>query len=323
MMNKFIKIIAFFNAACIALCSCSAQTPQGKRAIELYFTNSSRDSLTSETAYIDEASFASTKKLIDAVMSKLLGGPSNPEHKSIIGEGVTLRGFSQSKTEYGTINIDLGGDFYQSSSDTRLASDELLARYSIICTLCQFENIRKVKFYVNGEDLRSMGGKGDIVQPMGSDDIFMNSPSGAESQTEKFVTLYFTDKHGNKLYPETRKATMADSSLEKTIINELIKGPLSEELEPTLPRTLELASLETTEEVCFVNLTSSSLSKLDSDGVRMKTAVYSIVNSLTRIAGIEKVQILIDGKKPETDKYQLFSSPLERNQSIIEENHIS
>ncbi|MBR5504744.1 MAG: GerMN domain-containing protein [Clostridia bacterium] len=322
-MNKISKIIACSIMLCLVLCSCSAETPQSKRAIELYFTNSSHDSLTSETAYIDEASFSGTKKLIDAVMTKLFDGPSNPEHKPIIPEGVTLRGFSQSKTDYGTINIDLGGDFYQNESDTRLASDELLARYSIICTLCQFENIRKVKFYVNGEDLRSNGGEGDIVQPMGSDNIFMNSPSGVETQTEKFVTLYFTDKQGEKLYPETRKATMADSSLEKTIINELIKGPLSEELEPTLPRTVELASLETTEEVCFVNLTSASLSKLDSDGVRMKTAVYSIVNSLTRIAGIEKVQILIDGKKPETDKYQLFSSPLERNQNIIEENHIS
>lgn len=322
-MMKFTKCIGFVLIVSLLLCGCSAEVPAGQKAIELYFVNSSRDSLVAETGYIDENDFSSTETLVSAVMQKLFDGPSNPEYSRIIPEDVTLKGFSESKTDYGTINIDLGGNFYQKKSDSALASDELLARYSIICTLCQFENIRKVKFYINGTDLRESGGKGDIVQPMGSDNILTNSPSSIETQTEKFITLYFTDEDGKKLYPETRKAAMTDNSLEKTIVNELIRGPVSEDLERTLPSGAELISVETTEEVCFVNLSAASMAKIESGSDEEKTAVYSIVNSLTRVAGIEKVQILINGKKPENDVNQLFSVPLERNQNIINEADIS
>ena len=318
-MIKSLKFVSVILALSVLLCSCSVDTPKGQRVVELYFVNSERNELVTENVYIDEKDFSSAKTLVYAVMEKLFDGPSNPEHSRIIPEGVTLEGFSQSKTDYGTINIDLGGPFYLKPSSKNLSSDELLARYSIICTLCQFENIRKVKFYINGEDLRTLSGKGDIVQPMGSDRILTDSPSAKEAQTEKFITLYFADESGKKLSPETRRATMSDNSLEKTIINELINGPVSDGLERTLPKGTKLISIETAEEVCFVNISAPSFSSLESGSVEERLAVYSIVNSLTRIAGIEKVQILIDGKKPEKDISQLYSSPLLHNNSIIKE----
>ncbi len=312
-----IKYLCLSIVICLFVSGCSANAPIGQSAVELYFVNSSRDALVTETVYIPENDFSNTKTLVYAVMEKLLNGPSSAEHSRVIPKNVKLKGFSQSKTEYGTINIDLSGDFYQKKSDKFLPSDELLARYSIICTLCQFENIRKVKFYVDGEEMKTLSGKGDVIQPMGSDSILTDSPSGRENQTEKFITLYFTDKTGKKLLPETRKATMTDNSLEKTIINELIKGPVSEGFEPTLPKSTKLLGVETTEEICFVNLSSSSMSKIEKGSQKERIAVYSIVNSITRIAGIEKVQILIDGKKSENDISHLFSSPLEHNKSII------
>ncbi len=316
---KAIRFISIFLVVVLSLCGCSADNLSGQSAVELYFVNSARDALVTETVYIPQRDFSTTKTLVHAVMERLLDGPTSAEHSRIIPKGVTLRGFSQSKTEYGTVNIDLGGNFYQKKSDTVFASDELLARYSIICTLCQFENIRKVKFYVNGEEMKTLSGKGDIVQPMGNDSIITDSPSGVGTQTEKFITLYFTDGDGRRLFSETRKATMTDNSLEKTIVHELIKGPVSENLEPTLHDKTKLISIETAEEVCFVNLSGDSLSKFEPGSQRERLAVYSIVNSITRIAGIEKVQVLIDGKKPENDEGHLFSAPLEHNESIIKE----
>ncbi len=314
-----VKHICLIVIISLIFCGCTANAPAGQSAVELYFVNSSRDALVTETVYIPESDFSTTKTLVYAVMEKLLSGPSSVEHSRIIPENVTLKGFSQSKTDFGTINIDLSGDFYEKKSGDTLFSDEILARYSIICTLCQFENIRKVKFYVEGEEMKTLSGKGDVVQPMGSDSILTDSPSSVEIQTEKFITLYFTDKTGKKLLPETRRTTMIDNSLEKTIITELIKGPVSEGLEPTLPESTKLLSVETTEEICFVNLSSSSMPKLKKGSMEERIAVYSIVNSITRIAGIEKVQILIDGKKSENDIGHLFSSPLEHNKTIIKQ----
>ncbi len=299
--------------------SCSGKVPDGMREVKLYFTDSSRTSLVYETVHIEKEVFSDRVTLLESVMEKLLSGPSSPGYNGIIPQSVDLRGVSLSADDPTTVNIDLGGDYYESLSQSGNVSEELLSRYSIICTLCQFENIKKVRFFVDGKDMCDSFGKGEIIPPMGSEKIMTDSPSAEGSQTEKFVTLYFTDKKGKKLYAETRKASMSDNSIEKTVITELIKGPVFDDYYETIPENTELLGIETTEGVCFVNFTGGFIDGIQSGSYREKILVYSVVNSLTRISGIEKVQILIDGKKPEEDKNQLFSVPLERNENIIAE----
>ena len=318
-MKKLTLFLSLCLALVLTLSSCSGKTPDGMREVKLYFTDSSLSSLVYETAYIAKEDFSDHVTLVKSVMDKLLSGPSSQGYMAVIPQSVTLRGVSLSETDSTTVNIDLGGDYYESLSQSGNISEELLARYSIICTLCQFENIKKIKFYVNGKDMCDTFGKGEIIPPIGSEKIMTDSPSSEITQTEKFVTLYFTDKKGKKLYAETRKASMSDNSIEKTVITELIKGPISDDYYETIPRNAGLISIETTEEVCFVNFTGGFIEGLESGSDEERIAVYSVVNSLTRIAGIEKVQILIDGKKPEEDKNQLFSVPLERDENILAE----
>jgi len=317
-MNNFTKLISLILIIVFVFSSCSSGVPAGKEEVKLYFANKARNSLVTETTFINEASLGNTQTLVAEVMEKMFAGPVNTEFSSVIPKGVSLKAVSESKEDPGLVNINLSGDFYVDSKEENSASIELLARYSIIMTLCQFENIKKVKIYVNDEELRSDGGKGGIVEPLGSSSVLTDSPSGSEARTEKFITLYFTDRKGKTLRPETRKATMTDNSIEKTVVAELIKGPASSELERTFSKNTEIVSIETTEEVCFVNFTAAFLSGLESGSEAEKLAVYSVVDSLTRIAGIEKVQILIDGKKPEKDENQLFSAPLERNTKLME-----
>jgi spore germination protein GerM len=111
---------------------------------------------------------------------------------------------------------------------------------------------------------------------------------------------------------------MTDNSLEKTVVSELIRGPVSNEYQRTIPSGAQLISVETTEGVCFVNFSGGFSFKSEEEKFVEKAAVYSVVNSLTRLPNIEKVQILIDGKKPENDTLQLYSTPLERNEEMIE-----
>lgn len=319
-MKKFFAL--FFSVALILLLSaCSPSVPKGQVAVDLYFSNKLHTEMVSEQSHIPQKDYSSTRAFVKLIMKKLLSGPSSPELSAVIPDGVSLRGVSFEGR--GVVNIDLGGSYYEKLSKSSFASDELLARYTIACTLCQHPKIQWVKFYINGESLRALGGKGEVVQPISEDGILMNSPSSVETQTEKFVTLYFTNDKAKKLFPETRKATMTDNSLEKTIVTELIRGPVTEEYVRTVPQSTKIISIETTEEVCFVNLSADFVSGTESGSFDEKLAVYSVVNALTRIPGVEKVQILIDGKKPETDKSQLFAAPLERNQKIINEANIS
>lgn len=313
------KFLAFCLILAVIFCGCSADPHAGQRSIELYYTNPSHDRLIPQVGYIREEAFANSETLVKAVLEQLFDNPTDEQCVRVIPEGLFLRGVSVSSSEEGMVNIDLGGDYYGILSRSDYASDELLARYSIVCTLCQFEEIKKVKIFINREDLKNKFGEGDIVPPMGRESVLMNSPSSVETQTERFVTLYFTDKSGKKLYPETRKATMTDNSMEKTIVNEIIRGPVSDDLERTVSPDAELISVETAEKICFVNFASGFMSDVERGSDAEKITLYSIVNSLTRLKGIEKVQILIDGKKPENDTHQLFSNPIERNIYIIEE----
>ena len=314
------RIIVFFLVLSLVFSlftACKYGNESSLEEVSLYFSNSSKDSLVTETWNIEKTVRTNTIELVRRVCDRLFKGPATEGYTAVIPKGVKLRGVSLDKDEIGMVNIDLSKEYYTERSKDAPITEELLARYSIVSTLCQFEEIKKVKIYVDGKDMVATSGKDEIVPPMGEGSVMINSPSSVETKTEKFVTLYFTDKNGVNLYMETRKATMTDNSLEKTVINELIKGPGEDNLVRTFGENVQLISVETTEDVCFVNFSGNFLPKAADDLSAVKVAVYSVVNSLTRLPGIEKVQILIDGKKPEDDMFQLFAAPLERDESLI------
>ena len=119
----------------------------------------------------------------------------------------------------------------------------------------------------------------------------------------------------HKIKPATNYGVIGDTnSVKDDCLNTFVQTIWGK-----LPENTELLGIETTEGVCFVNFTGGFIDGIQSGSYREKTLVYSVVNSLTRISGIDKVQILIDGKKPEEDKNQLFSVPLERNENILAE----
>jgi len=314
MIKRIMSVILVTALVCLNLISCSSEIPENQREVLLYFSDSSAGSLVTETAYIDESVFDNVTEFAETIVNKLIDGPKEQGHISVIPKGVFVRGISMGD-ESATVNIDLGGPYYSDNDDS--VAHELMARYSITKTLCQSENIKRVKFYINGSDMKSNHGNGEILSALSGDSIIINSPSSVETQTEKFVTLYFSEKSTGYLQAETRKATMADNSLENTVVSELLRGPVDDKLERTIPESVTLISIETTEDICFVNFSSNFKDIGSGSSKELKLAVYSVVNSLTRLPGIDKVQILVDGKKPEKDTQQLFTSPLERDESLI------
>ena len=46
--------------------------------------------------------------------------------------------------------------------------------------------------------------------------------------------------------------------------------------------------------------------------------VYSIVNSLTEISGVDKVQFLIEGQKKDVFIHLIFNEPFSRDQELIQ-----
>lgn len=119
----------------------------------------------------------------------------------------------------------------------------------------------------------------------------------------KEVTLYFAngkyietgDESLEKLIGEKRIVEFGDISLEEAVVRELMKGPEDKSaLGTEIPSTAKLLGVETADGTAFVNFTSEGMY----GGSMQETFTISqIVDSLTELDSVARVQFLLDGKK--------------------------
>jgi len=135
------------------------------------------------------------------------------------------------------------------------------------------------------------------------------------------VDLYFAEPNSESLIIEKRKveATGDLTSRSKQVILELIKGP-DTSLTGTIPPGTTLRNLSINSDgIAFVDFSSELTSRHPGGSSAELLTIYSIVNSLTlNFKGIEKVQILVEGKKVETIAGHIFAMmPFEADMKIV------
>ncbi|PRX17802.1 sporulation and spore germination protein [Orenia metallireducens] len=134
--------------------------------------------------------------------------------------------------------------------------------------------------------------------------------------TTKEVKLYFSDAQAQYLTAEIRK--VKTNNLYDNVVKELIEGPESEELEMTIPTQTKLLGVEVKERIAIVNFSKEIQTKHWGGSTGETITVYSIVNTLTALDGIDKVQILVEGVKVQTLVGHLeLDNPLTFNSNLI------
>lgn len=110
------------------------------------------------------------------------------------------------------------------------------------------------------------------------------------------LTLYFPDHDVLYLYPEIREVEINKGEhLAPVVLEELFKGPLSENLSPSLDGEDLVLSVVVSEGLCTVDF-DDDFTLLNTGGTARETfAIGSIVNSLCELDGIEQVKINIGG----------------------------
>ncbi len=194
-------------------------------------------------------------------------------------------------------------------------TQEVLVRASIVRTLTQLPEISFVAIRVNGEPLYDAVGK--MVGWMNADQFVENPGKEINSYEEVQLKLYFANEEGTGLIETTRKKEYnTNISLEKLIVEELIKGPNGTGIYPTINPDTKVANVTVKDNICYVNLDETFLAQLYQ--VTPDVTIYSIVNSLTGLPNVHKVQILLNGETALTyrEKYEL-STYFERNLDII------
>ncbi len=161
------------------------------------------------------------------------------------------------------------------------------------------------------------GGCSLFQAPEDDDDNGAIDPAPPEDTVT--VILYFGGPNAERLVREERTVVRGSERTEAVVIRELLKGPVTAGLLPTIPAETRLLDIRVAEGTAFVSF-SRELQTRHGGGTTGETfTVFSIVNSLTELPGIVQVQILIEGDKVDTLAGHLeIMEPLERNPFILE-----
>jgi len=197
-------------------------------------------------------------------------------------------------------------------------SMEVLVRAAIVQTMSQLPDIEFVSFYVESEPLRD--NDGNVIGLMSAQDFVQNTGSSIDSYQTTDLKLYFADKDGKQL-KETKKTNIrynANTSIERLVVEQLMKGTSASGSQSVIPKTTKLLGVSVKDGVCYVNFDSKFAS--DSYDLNPEVAVYAIVNSVIGNANVTKVQILIDGANDVTYKNVVdLSKPLEWREDLMKE----
>lgn len=145
-----------------------------------------------------------------------------------------------------------------------------------------------------------------------------DAPKEAPKEAPVKIILYFSDSQAEKLVPEEREVVKGGLPLEEIIVRELIRGPEKKGLFKTIPESARLLSLSVKDGVAHVNFSREIQTKHWGGSAGEGMTVYSVVNSLTQLEGIKKVQFLVEGRKVESLLGHMDTSePVGPNKSII------
>ena len=197
-------------------------------------------------------------------------------------------------------------------------STEVLVRAAIVQTMTQVNNVDFVSFYVDNEPLRD--NDGNLVGLMSAQDFVQNTGSSIGSYQTTDLKLYFADKEGKKL-KETRKTNIrfnANTSIERLVVEQLMKGTNATGSQSIIPKTTKLLGVSVKDGICYVNFDSKF--STDSYDLDPEITIYAIVNSIIANANVIKVQILIDGSSDVVYKNIVdLSKPLEGRNDLTKE----
>ena len=270
----------------LTVCGCSSgrktKEDEAHGAFRLYYVSKDADAVI--PVDYDLQTPDERKKSVREILEVLSQQPDSVDYRAPI-QGYTVRSFKLSGR---TLTIDFSED-YRSQDQVR----EILARTAVVNTLCQIPGIEKVTFTANNKPLSDADGT--LLANMSEDQFINNSGSEIRGYERIRLHLFFANQKGDRLV-DTYRNVVYNSNIapERLIVEQVLKGPNSDAVYPTLNQDTKVLSVTTRDGVCYVNLDSAFLT--EPYNVTPQVAVYSLVNSLTQLPTVSKVQFSVEGK---------------------------
>ena len=302
------RIIIFVLTAAILLSMGGCTKKKADNTVEVFCLNMDVTSSVPES-YVLRSKNSDVDKQVDELLGRLQHKPEDSRLRKAIPDEVSVRGHDEKNYN---CTVDFSKEYYDLT-----AAQEVLLRASVVRTLTQLDSISYVTFTVNSIPL--VDSDDEIVGSMGADDFVENPGEQINTSVKETLTLYFADKDGTGLEKQTRVIHYSSNiALEKLVVEQLIEGPKGSKLKATLPGTTKLINVSVADRICYLNFDSSFRNTIDNK-LTEDVVLYSIVNSLTSLPTVDKVQISLDG---ENDGMLLYNYKLsdmyEFNKDIVD-----
>lgn len=156
--------------------------------------------------------------------------------------------------------------------------------------------------------------------PNGESQDVKNPPVNPQPTAEEVeLTLYFGDDQAMYLKPEKRTVKKAGKPVAELLVQELIKGPVSKDLNQTIPKGTKLISLEVVDGTAFVNFSKEIQTNHPGGSAGERMTAQSIVQTLAQLPEIDEVQFLLEGQKEESIwGHGYTAEPIKPEDSILE-----
>ena len=302
---KKLKIFLLLTICMFLMTGCKKEEVLEEGQSAIYYLNKDGTSVV-PVAY--EITGETAEKKIEELLLKLEEAPESVDYRRTIPENVTLLQYTLDRKQ---LYLDFSSEYLNLDKAT-----EVLVRAAIVHTMTQVEEVSYIGFQIAGEPLKDT--KGNNIGLMNANTFLDNM--GSEENATKIVklNLYYANKSGDKL--KTQSSVLeynANVAVEKVVVEQLIAGPSEEGFFATIPKDTKVMSITTKDGVCYVNLDTAFTSQ--GYDVLGAVTIYSIVNSLTEISGINSVQILVNGETSITYKDNIsLETIFQRNPEIIE-----
>lgn len=274
-MKKIISVILLFLMCLLCACADNKETVEKNDEVKL-------DESEYLVYYLDKEN-----SKLESKIYKAQGMDASLIAKNLLNEiGVEA---STLHTEHidGIYAIDFDEDYLELKGVL-----EILQRAAIVLTLTQVEGIEYVGITVNGQPIVDMAS--NTVGNMKADSFVLFTEDFPKGSRKTNVKLYFSDTSGKMLKSKDIECKY-DYSIpyEKLIVDELIKGINEDSYKSTLPINTVINSVSTKNSICYVDFNGSVLDSVPPVGAELM--IYSIVNSLSELSHITKVQFSVDG----------------------------
>ena len=294
----------------IAFTGCERIENRLVSSTKIYFFDTTRNILVSEVLPEEFAKLQDNQEKVKYIITRL------KDNKSSVT--TTLQAGPEMPIESQGIKDRVVTIHFSEAYNALTAVEKIGIRASLVYSLTELDFIDGVDFYIEETPLTTATGKfvGTVYPSNINKDVIDPNPATI-SHT---LSVYFANEEGKLVKEEHSVRVSNPNAVEKTILDELIKGPNSDTLSRTVPSDMKVNDAKTTNGVCQIDISFDPKSKFFKDDRAKELMIYSIVNSLTSEPQIKKVVIFVDGKNDVQFTSDIdFTDTFERSESYISE----